>query len=130
MKPFTRIAFLIACLPMGTAIAGDFDGSKPLICAPIEARACVSGQACVTRLPADLGMPAFLRIDVANKTITGPKRTTLIRAMEQGEDALLLMGSELGLAWSIAVNSADGTMSGTLTDGDIVAVLFGSCTPL
>ena len=131
MKSFVRLAFLMACLPLGTAIAGDFDGSKPLICAPVEAKACSSGgDDCDSELPADAGVPAFFRVDFAKKTIVGPKRTTPIQLMEKGDNQLLLQGTELGFGWSLALNSADGTMAGTILNRDGVVVLFGSCTPL
>lgn len=130
MKRFNRIATLIACLPLGAAIAGDFDGSKVLICAPVEAMDCASGKACDKGRPADIGAPAFFRVDVENKSVTGPKRTTRVQFMEKGERQLLLQGTELGYAWTIALNSDNGRMAITFVDREGAAVLFGSCTPL
>jgi len=130
MKRFIRIASLTACLPLGAAIAGDFDGSKVLICAPVEAMDCVGGQACGKGRPADIGAPAFFRVDVAKKEIAGPKRTTQVKFMEKGENQLLLQGTELGYAWTFALNSDNGTMAVTFVDREGAAVLFGSCTPL
>jgi hypothetical protein len=130
MKALVRIATLIACLASGNAVAGDFDGSKVLICAPAEAMDCASGAACTNARPVDLGAPAFFRVDVGNRSVIGPKRTTQIQFIEKGEDQLLLQGTELGLAWTFALNSADGTMAVTFVDRQSVAVLFGSCTPL
>jgi hypothetical protein len=130
MKAIARIASLLACVPISAAIAGDFDGSKVLICAPIEAMDCVSGQACGKGRPVDIGAPAFFRVDVGNKAIAGPKRTTKIQFMEKGDNQLLLQGTELGYAWTIALDSDDGTMAVTLVDHQGAAVLFGSCTPM
>ena len=130
MKGITRIACLMACLPLGAAIAADFDGSKVLICAPVEAMDCAGGQACGRGRPADIGAPAFFRVDVEKKAISGPKRATQIRFMEKGANQLLLQGTELGYAWTFALNSDDGTMAVTFVDREGAAVLFGSCTPL
>jgi hypothetical protein len=130
MKKFARFMPLIACLSTSVAIAGDFDGSKPLICAPVEAMSCASGQPCASGRPVDVGAPAFFRVDVAKKTIAGPKHTTQIRMIEKGKDQLQLQGTEFGLAWTLVLNTADGTISATYLDRDDVTVLFGSCTPL
>ena len=112
------------------AIAGDFDGTKPLICAPVEAMECHTGEGCEKGIPDDVGAPAFMRIDFAKKVIVGPKRTSPIRAMEKDENQVLLQGTELGLAWSMALNTSTGRMVSTFSSRDGAFVLFGSCTPL
>jgi hypothetical protein len=113
-----------------TAIAGDFDGSRPLICAPVEAMDCVSGEGCEKGIPDDVGAPAFMRIDFARKVIIGPKRSSPISAMEKDPHQILLQGTELGLAWSMAINTENGKMVTTFSSRDGAYVLFGSCTPL
>ncbi len=130
MRQITRIASVIAFLPLSAAIAADFDGSKVLICAPVEAMDCVSGQECGRGRPADIGAPAFFRVDVGNKAISGPKRATQIQFMEKGSNQLLLQGTELGYAWTLALNSDDGSMAVTFVDREGASVLFGSCMPL
>ena len=125
-----RHALLAACLPFCAALAQDFDGSKPLICAPQEAVNLVNGEEYVRGRPTDFGVPAFMRVDIAKKTIGGPKRTTQMRIIEKGEKQLLLQGTEMGFAWTIALDQDDGTMVGTLVDRFGAVVLFGSCTPL
>jgi hypothetical protein len=109
--------------------AADFDGSKPLLCATIDAHSCDPGQACLRGLPSDLGAPQFLRIDFSKKTVVGPARTTPIRLMEAGESQLLLQGTELGFAWTIALDKADGTMTLSLVNREDAYMLFGACTP-
>ena len=113
-----------------TAMAGDFDGSRPLICAPVEAMDCISGGGCEKGIPDDVGAPAFMRIDFAKKAIIGPKRTSPINAMEKDPQQILLQGTELGLAWSMALNADNGKMVATFSSRDGAYVLFGSCTPL
>jgi len=131
MKNFVRfIPFLIAFLPESIAIAGDFDGSKKLICAPVEAMNCVSGEPCASGRPIDFGAPSFLRIDIAKKTIDGPHRSTKIQIVEKSENQILLLGTELNIAWTLALNTAEGTIAGTLANRDGSVALFGSCTPL
>ena len=123
-------AMLAACLYSDAAMANDFDGSKPLICATQEAGMLSDGEDYVKERPADLGVPVFMRVDLASKTIAGPKTTTQIRVIEKGENQLLLQGTEKGFAWTIALDQETGGLSGTLVDRSGVIALFGSCTLL
>jgi hypothetical protein len=112
------------------AFAGDFDGSKALICAPVQAIVCHAGETCETGMPDEVGAPSFLRIDFAKKAIVGVKRITPIRTMEQDDKQILLQGTEMGVGWNLALDVADGKMVGTMNNRDGAFVLFGSCTPL
>ena len=131
MKNTFRIG--LAMIALGAAWASpaaDFDGSKTIICAPIEAMDCSPGVVCSKGTPSDIGAPAFIRIDFGKKLVMGPKRNTSIVAIEKDETQVLLQGFELGYAWSIAVNQQDGEMSATLTNHEGAFVLFGPCTAL
>ena len=120
----------LLCLAAATmAQASDFDGSKPLICATVEAVDCSPGIPCTRGLPDDVGAPAFMRIDFKKKQISGPHRVTEIRFMEKDKDQLLMQGTELGFAWTVVIDAA-GRMSIALTDRTAAITLFGSCTPL
>ena len=119
----------VATLHGALAWAADFDGSKRLMCAPVQAMDCAVGEGCTSGLPADVGAPAFMRIDFRARTIVGPHRTTPILLVETTDAQLLLQGRKLGLAWSIALDREDGRMSATLVSRDAAIVLFGSCTP-
>jgi hypothetical protein len=111
-----------------SALAGDFDGSKPLICATVQALECVAGEDCVRGRAADIGAPTFMRIDFARKVVIGPQRTSPVQLMEESESQLLLQGTERGFAWSIALDKDTGEMSATLVDRDGAIILFGACT--
>jgi len=129
MKPAIIIA---AAILAGTALqvaASDFDGSKLLVCANMEAAYCSSGQACDAGRPADIGAPNFMRIDLANKNIVGPERSTTIMNVEKSSDQLLLQGTEFGYAWTLALDVQGGTLAATIVNRDQVVVLFGACTP-
>ncbi|MFL9911186.1 hypothetical protein [Paraburkholderia sp. RL17-337-BIB-A] len=126
-------AFAVAvfvCAAPSWVLGADFDGSKPLLCSTIDAHFCDVGEVCYRTLPATLGAPQFIRINFAKKAIVGPQRTTEIQHMEPGDGQLLLQGTEMGYAWSVALNTKTGTMSTTLVNREDVFVLFGSCTPL
>jgi hypothetical protein len=130
MTRFLHLGAALAWLAAGTAFASDFDGSKLLICAPVEAMDCAAGEACTKGRPDDIGAPNFLRIDFAQKMIVGPKRTTPIVFMDKSNNQILLQGTELGYAWTLALDQENGTMTATMVNREEVFVLFGSCTPL
>jgi hypothetical protein len=49
--------------------------------------------------------------------------------MEAGAGQLLMQGTELGFAWTIALDTTDGTMTLSLVDREDAYMLFGACTP-
>ena len=119
------ITGLLAAVPVR---ASDFDGSRLLICAPVQAFDCEPGEDCEKGLPEDVGAPAFIRIDVANKAVIGPKRTSPILLVDTSGGQLLLQGSELGYGWIIAIDQETGKMTGALANHEDAFVLFGACT--
>jgi hypothetical protein len=121
------VGFLVMGL-VAAARAGDFDGSRLLICAPVQAFDCAPGEDCAKGLPEEIGAPAFLRIDVSNKAVIGPKRTSPILLIDKSDDQLLLQGFELGYGWVIAVDQETGKMTATLANREGAFVLFGVCT--
>ena len=118
----------LVCATPSWVLSADFDSSKPLLCATIDAHFCDVGEVCYRTLPSILGAPEFMRINFAKKAIVGPQRTTEIQHMEPSDGQLLLQGTELGYAWSVALDTKTGAMSTTLVNREDVFVLFGSCT--
>ena len=127
MTRFLPLVAALAWLAAGTASAGDFDGSKLLICAPVEAIDCAPGEDCTKGRPDDIGAPS-LRIDFAHKRSSAPSARR--RSHGQSNNQLLLQGTELGYGWTLALDQESGTMTATLVNREEVFVLFGSCTPL
>lgn len=125
----------ILCATLAVALAplargGSFDGTKPLICAPVRAMDCAIKEQCVTGTPDDIGAPTFIRIDFEKKVVIGPQRTSPVLFSDTSDQQILLQGNELGYAWTIALDRDNGKMVVTLVDRDGAFVLFGSCTPL
>ncbi|QCP53045.1 hypothetical protein FAZ95_28535 [Trinickia violacea] len=131
LKPLraTALAIMVGSVP-SWVLGADFDGSKPLLCATIDAHFCDIGEVCFRTLPGILGAPDFIHINFAKKAIVGSsQRSTAIRYMEAGEGQLLMQGTELGYGWSLVLDTKSGGMSATLVNRDDVFVLFGTCTP-
>jgi hypothetical protein len=122
---WTAAAAWLVVLP---ALAGDFDGSKLLLCATVEALDCAPAAACQKSTPGEIGAPAFFRIDFAGKALVGPKRKASIDLMEKSDTQILLQGTELGYAWTVVLDATTGEISTTLANREGVFVLFGSCT--
>jgi hypothetical protein len=120
----------MTALGSATLEAAEFDGSKPLVCATVDAHACDPGKVCLRALPAELGAPQFLRIDFAKKTVAGPQRTTQIRFMQTDQNQILLQGTEFSFAWTMVLDREDGTITVTLVNSENALVLFGACTAM
>ena len=120
--------------------AGDFDGSKPMVCATIRATECTPGGGCSEVPPESLGLPRFAVIDVPQKVIhptrdTGIKRVTAIERMESVDGKLILQGAEDGiegirdgLGWTIAIAVDTGELVLTASGDAVAFVVYGACT--
>jgi len=129
-RTLIAISCALACALMPvTGAAADFDGKTALICATVDAHSCDPGEICERALPADIGLPQFMRIDFAKKTIRGTSRTTPIESMAKTPGQILMQGTELGFAWTLVLDSTTGEMTSTLANRDHTYVMFGACTP-
>jgi hypothetical protein len=131
-RAMPRLGLLIGLCVIGLAAApaqaNDFDGARVLLCAPVQAFDCAAGEDCAKELPEQLGAPPFLRIDVPNKAVIGPKRTSPILLADKSETQLVLQGTELGYGWTLVVDRETGKLTATLASRENVVVLFGACT--
>lgn len=130
MKNIRNPVLLSLSLLAVPALAADFDGSKPLLCATQAALDCSRGDDCASGLPEEIGAPAFMRIDLAKKAVIGPNTTSDILLQDKSGKQLLLQGREAGFGWTIAVNQGSGELTVTLTNRSGAYVLYGACTVL
>src|SRR5512135_1752272 len=129
MKIITSLILVGLVVAVSPAFAEDvFDGTKPLLCASVEALDCDPGVACERGIPEVMGAPQFLRIDFAKNEIAGPLRTTKIRSMEKNDAQLVLQGFEIGLGWTLAIDRFTGNMRVTFAGADSAFIVFGACT--
>ncbi|MGD9080372.1 MAG: hypothetical protein PVG96_13580 [Desulfobacterales bacterium] len=122
------------------AMAGNFDGSKELICAVIDITECGPGGKCQQVSAEDVGIPRFLKIDFKKKEISathadGSKRSTMIERSEKVDGKLIIQGAEDGiegvrdgLGWSLAIAEDTGKTVLTASGDDVGFVIFGACT--
>lgn len=131
---FIHGLLLILCTaPLG-ASAGIFDGSKPLLCASIEAFECAPGD-CEWGASQSVNFPQFLRVYFQDKQIkairaNGETVTTKIQQMTEMDDRIVLQGVENGLGWAVTITNETGRMSLAASGSEVAFVIFGACTPL
>jgi hypothetical protein len=123
------------------ALAGEYDGSKALICSITAVVECGPGGNCQKLTAEDVGLPDFLKIDFKEKTISAPqasgeKRSSKIESFQRIDGKAIIQGAENGLedvrdgvGWSLAVMEETGKMVLTASGDEVGFVLFGACTP-
>lgn len=121
-------ALSLACLAPAVSLAADYDGSKNLICATVEARDCELRAECFTGEAKVVGAPAFFRIDFSKKVLLGPERNSPIVSLEHNADSFLLQGAEIGYGWTIGIDKESGDFSASMTNFEGSFLLFGYCT--
>src|SRR6202040_3624615 len=90
MGTLLRSSCAVTCALLSlSTFAADFDGKAPLICATIDAHSCDPGETCERGLAADLGLPQFMKIDFAKKTIEGTERSTPILSINKSSTQIL-----------------------------------------
>jgi hypothetical protein len=124
------IALAFTSLIPVAGFAADYDGSKALICATVEARDCVLNTECFAGEANVVGAPAFFRVDFAKKLVYGPERNSPIASSEQSPTALLLQGSEIGYGWTVGINKQTGNFSASMTNFEGTFLMYGNCTLL
>jgi len=134
LKSVALAAALSACMAVPSATAGDYDGSRPLICAAMLAIACQPDGGCKQGTVESLNIPQFFWVDAAAKTVSerdpdGQIRTGQIQAVAQSDTSLILQGSKENMGWSATISKASGKLTVTGARGTSAMVVYGACTP-
>jgi hypothetical protein len=122
------VIFLLCALTVPVFAEEDFDGTKPLICATMQAVSCAPGEECERGLPESIGAPQFLRIDFSKKEIISSKRSNRILFMDNNDEQITMQGFELGMGWTLAIDRATGKAIFTFANREEGIVIFGACT--
>jgi hypothetical protein len=136
----TVVMLLIFAVPL-TVVAGSFDGSKTLLCAPQSAVECGPDGSCQQVSPASVNLPDFFQIDFKDKMInrvsgSENQKGSKIDRMEVLDNKLILQGADDGvedvrdgLAWSMAIAQDTGKLVASAAGESEAFVIFGACTP-
>ncbi|MBW2466357.1 MAG: hypothetical protein JRF02_03570 [Deltaproteobacteria bacterium] len=134
----TCIICTFIIIPLGAGAAG-LDGSVPLLCSLTKAFECYEDEGCIPASVPGLNLPRFLKIDLAQKKVTGVKegsRTTVIQNVSEIDGKLFLQGAEEaienvrdGIGWTVAIMEDTGNMVLTGSGDDVAFSVFGACIP-
>jgi len=137
---FSVVLFLICVMHM-PAVAGDFNGSKDLMCACIRVIQCGPDGNCVQVTPEEISIPQFMSMNFEQETISAPQwgedqPPSRIKNLEHIDGKLVLQGAEDGvkdvhdgLGWTIAISEETGKMVITGSGEQMGIVIFGACIP-
>ena len=112
--------FLICVIHM-PASAGDFDGSKELLCACMRVIECGPDGNCAEVSAEEIGIPEFLKINFKQKTIGAPQ----LGKNQRAEDGYKEVRD--GAGWSMAISEETGKMVLTESGDQVGFVIFGAC---
>jgi hypothetical protein len=140
-KMIVTALVVLAVVPVLVS-AGNFDGSKPLLCASTEVIECLPGQECLRVTPEAIDAPQFIRVDMKAKTLTttvaaDAGKISAIERSEVVDGKLMIQGAEDGspevrdgVGWTLAISQTSGKLVVTASGDDVAFVIFGACTPL
>ena len=135
----TLVMLLILAIPC-TVLAGSFDGSKTLLCAPQSAVECGPDGSCQQVSPNSVNLPDFFQIDFKAKMISRVvgsenQKGSKIDRMEVLDSKLVLQGADDGvedvrdgLAWSMTIAQDTGKLVASAAGDNEAFVIFGACT--
>ena len=142
MNRIAAIFSLIACLGLATGtMAGDFDGAKPLLVSVSRILECTPVDGCRDVSADSVGLPQFLKIDFAKKSIRPAREgesipDTTIERSEEVDGKLMLQGAEDGyaelrdgLGWTLAISEETGQVVLTASGDGVAFVVFGASLP-
>jgi hypothetical protein len=133
--PWTVLAgALLGFTIVQPAVAGDYDGSKPLICAALVGISCQASGQCKQDTVERLNIPQFFWLDAAAKTVgekgpDGQIRTVPFQTSAQSATHLILQGTTDRLGWNATISKVSGKLMMMEADGAFTQVVFGACTP-
>ena len=132
---------LLLSIPLA-APAGDFDGTKPLICSVNTVLECTPEDGCREVAPESVALPHFLKVDFEKKSVRPARdidgnRNSDIKRMERLGGKLILQGADEGIqevrdsvGWTASVSEQTGNFVLTASGDEEAFVVYGACIPL
>jgi len=136
-----KISVFVAGLFAMTAMAANFDGSKPLLCSFGQVIECDAGSECRSVSHQSVDAPDFVKVDVRKKELQATtagvdSAPDKIDNVQKLDNRLILHGTQGGtegvrdaLGWSMSISHQTGQMVLTGAGENAGFVIFGACTP-
>jgi len=124
------------------AVAGDFDGSQPVLCSVATVTECTPADGCRAVTPESVAVPRFLRVDFDKKVVlpadkSGGDRSSAVKRMERIGGQLILQGADEGIqdvrdsvGWTASVSEETGKFVVTAAGNEVAFVVYGACIPI
>lgn len=129
------VCLALLVIASDAALAGDFDGSKPLVCASIHATECgAETQECVSGAPWLINFPVFTEVDFKAKTLSTTRHHENERVSEIEEvhrmpsGYLSIQGKDGEYSWNAMISEESGAMTLTVSGAHVGFIVFGACT--
>jgi len=139
MKVFGKQVFALVSSVFGvTALAADFDGSKPLICSFGQVVECDADSKCRVVSHGSVDAPDFVKLDFRKKQIVSTTAGENSPASDISVTDLIThlivqgtQGSGQGdaLGFSLSIDKATGQLAVAGAGENAGFVIFGACTP-
>jgi len=135
------VVLLLLSIPFA-AVAGDFDGTKPLLCSVNTVIECTPEDGCREVAAESVALPSFLKVDFAKKSVRPAResdgnRNSDIKRMERLGGKLILQGADEGIqevrdgvGWTASVSEETGKFVLTASGAEEAFVVYGACIPL
>lgn len=134
MRKLKAISVAIGiCMAPYQIAAATFDGSVPLLCAPIEIIECEVEGKWFSGTAESVNIPQFFKINIKKKMISAADesgRKTPIKHLEHNNGRIIMHGGQDGRGWTMVISEETGKMSATVSEDQVGFVIFGACTPL
>jgi hypothetical protein len=135
MKPSATLLLCSALfLVSAPVVADDLTGADRFVCSASFATVCWDDGDCELGSAADLNVPQFIEVDLAQKRLattkaSGQNRATEILNLRRDAGRIVLQGYENGRAFSFVIEEKTGTASVAVAAGGRSVAVFGACTP-
>jgi hypothetical protein len=126
-----KICLLTAVLLAASAAhaAEDYDGRKPLACAPLSGHDCLPTEKTCKPLQPEAGRDVNLYFDVQKMQVKTPYRNAElpIQSFSNNTKSLVMQGTSLEFAWSATIHRTTGRLAIAIVDREGSYVIFGQC---
>ncbi len=126
------VALLLLGMMPSSGLAGNFDESKPLICAIQETFECEPGLDCKRGTAGSIDLPDFFRVYLKEKKILlsrgDTEESTNIENMGRIGEIWFLQGIERR-GWTLSISEKTGKGVLAAAGEEEGFVVFGACTP-
>jgi len=111
-------------------------GDEGLICDAGLVVDCSADGDCTTGSPESVGLPRFLRLDLAAGELTSPSpgfagETTPLGGVDRTDGLIVVNGQgRAGRVFSLSIRESTGTLRAAVLADDLAFLVFGGCIPL